>query len=241
MGSTFKVFAGKVEIVSIIKRKSDCFTQGLQFSGGKFYESCGLYGSSSWRVLDSSWNVLKTKKIANSYFAEGLVYRNGQIIQLTWENPKVLFWNVKLSKKISEKKLPLPEGWGISLHPQGYYVSDGSSKLSLLDNEFSVIKQVNVSFNQKDVKQLNELESVGGLVLANVWQTNFILVIDPNSGQVIETWDASALFSLVGDKQIADVLNGIAWDSGQKRLWVTGKKWDRVFEIKLPQSLIYQQ
>ena len=230
----------KEHVVNEIRRTPDCFTQGLVYSEKRFYESCGLYGKSKWRVVDETWKILKEQSLEPKHFAEGLVKVGDELIQLTWQNPRILVWDEKKKNLKRDLPFPLKEGWGLAKAPEGYWVTDGSEYLTLLDESFQIIKRVPVVLNGKNIQKLNELEFAKGLLLVNVWQTGNVLVVEPHSGAVLEIWNLDRIWADVFQKNPqVDVLNGIAWDAGKQRLWVTGKLWPSVFEIKVRNSVIW--
>jgi glutaminyl-peptide cyclotransferase len=208
------------------------FTQGLIFHDGYLYESTGQYGHSSLRKVElETGAVLEIHQLSAEYFGEGITLWDNKIYQLTWQSYTGFVYD-------AESFLPLEnfyydtEGWGI-IHSEGHFVvSDGSSFLSLLDvGTFEEIGKIEVKDNEKPVANINELEWVAGEIFANILPTDRIARIDPQTGKVIGWINLSGL--LGAESKSASVLNGIAYDSENSRLFVTGKLWPKLFEIEV--------
>ncbi|EFL50430.1 glutamine cyclotransferase [Solidesulfovibrio fructosivorans JJ]] len=224
-----------VQVVAAIPHDPDAFTQGLLFHGGALYESTGLYGQSSLRRLDpATGRVLSSRALAKPYFGEGLALAGDHLYQLTWREGRVFV--SRLSDLAPVRELPLAtEGWGACTLGHDLVVSDGSDKLFFYAPETMALRRtVSVTDAGEPVVRLNELESIGGMVWANVWGDTRIAVIDPASGRVLAWVDCAALAAGVTKTSPDDVLNGIACDPATGRIWVTGKHWPKIFEIKVP-------
>jgi glutamine cyclotransferase len=211
------------------------FTQGLIFKDGVLYESTGMYGRSSVRkVRLADGKVLEKTDLPASVFGEGLTDRGQQLLVLTWTSQTGYI--VKLPGLAMAGRFAYPgEGWGLARSADTIYMSDGTPQIRLLDpRTLRERSRIQVTFKGKPVPQLNELEWVEGELFANVWMTDSILRIDPSSGRVVGRIDLSGLLARHGTRAPgADVLNGIAYDSARKRLFVTGKLWPDLFEIEL--------
>lgn len=208
------------------------FTQGLVFDAGFFYEGTGLQGRSSLRKLEpASGRILKKINLEPSYFGEGITVFGDRIVQLTWQS-HVGFVYDKSSFRVLRTFAYPQEGWGVTHDGKRLMMSDGTSVLHFLDpNEYREIGTLGVHDERGPVTGLNELEYVQGLIYANVWPTDRIAVIHPRSGRV-EAWlDLKGLLG-PADSQGIDVLNGIAYDGRGDRLFVTGKLWPKMFEIR---------
>lgn len=222
-------------VVATFPHDPAAYTQGLQYVDGVFYESTGLYGHSTLRRVDpATGRVLASRALPPTLFGEGLTVVGGRLYQLTWREGRVLIYDPADLRPVSE--LPLPtEGWGMTLLGGRLVVSDGSDKLYFYDPKgFSPRGSVAVTDDGTPVSRLNELETVDRAIWANIWGETRIAVIDPASGRVRAWVDCS---SLVADTLAVDpekVLNGIAFDASTGRLWVTGKNWPKVYEIKVP-------
>lgn len=222
------------QVINRFPHDPQAFTQGLVYHEGEFYESTGLYGQSSLRkVALESGSVLEILPIPEPYFAEGLTLWEDNLIQITWKEGVGFVYNLA----DFQPKLTFTyesEGWGITHDGNNLIMSDGTSTLYFLDPvTFEVVREVSVTLDNVPVTNINELEYILGEVYANIWLTNTIMRIDPSSGKVLGTIDLAGL--LAGDPgfENADVLNGIAYDAKTDRLFVTGKFWPWVFEIKL--------
>lgn len=210
------------------------FTQGLVFDNGRLFESTGLRGQSSLREVDLETGEVKRKiDVAPVYFAEGLAMIGDRLFQLTWQEQTGLVYEKDTFKQIATWSYPT-EGWGLAYDGQSLVMSDGSAQLRFLKpDDFSVTRAITVTFNGSPVERLNELEVVDGEIWANVWQTDQILRVDAASGMVTGVIDLTGLLSEADRVNGVDVLNGIAYDPAQKRLFVTGKLWPKLFEIEL--------
>lgn len=221
-------------IVRTYVHDREAFTQGLVFDGGILYEGTGLYGKSSLRKVDlETGKVMEKYELPAQYFGEGIAIYQDTIIQLTWKEKTGLVYDKNSFKLLRRFSYPT-EGWGLTYDGKHLIMSDGSSILYFLDpRTFSIIGNIKVYENSAPVIRLNELEYVNGKIYANIWQTNNIAIIDPGSGQVSGWIDLSGLIKPQELSAPTDVLNGIAYDTDNDRLFVTGKLWPWLFEIKL--------
>jgi glutaminyl-peptide cyclotransferase len=211
------------------------FTQGLVFADGTFLESTGLYGESTLRRVDpKSGRVLAAVRLPPHLFAEGLARMRGELFQLTWREGVCIVYDERTFAKRREMTYE-GEGWGLASDGNGFLVmSDGTPVLRFLEpSTFRVVRTVTVRDGTRPLAGLNELEWVRGEILANVWQTNSIARIDPESGEVHGYLDVATLPEPPHNDP-DDVLNGIAYDEATGHLFVTGKRWRSVFEIDLP-------
>lgn len=212
------------------------FTQGLVYTDGVLYEGTGIYGDSSLRKVElETGQVLQQHDLASQYFGEGIVVLTSTIIQLTWQNHRAFIYDRNTFSETGYFTYPT-EGWGLTSDGQQLIMSDGSSMLYFRDPQtFSQTGQVQVLDGTTPIVRLNELEYIAGEVYANVWLTDRIVRIDPETGQVIAWLDLAGL-----RPPGTDVLNGIAYDKVGERLFVTGKYWPSLFEIELlPPGRIY--
>lgn len=222
------------EVARTFPHDPTAFTQGLVIRDGVLIESTGREPSSVRRVRLEDGVVLQKHELAPEYFGEGLTEIDGRLVTLTWNNGVGFVWNAADLKPIARFNYA-GEGWGLTHDGARLILSDGSAALRFLDPEtFAETGRVAVALNGHPVRQLNELEWIDGEVWANVWQTNYIVRIDPASGHVVGIIDLTGLLpvGLIKDPN-DDVLNGIAWDATNRRLFVTGKNWPSLFEIKL--------
>jgi glutamine cyclotransferase len=231
--STATALAYGYEVVNTFPHDPGAFTQGLVFSDGVLFESTGLNGQSSLRrVALETGEVLKQRDIDAQYFAEGLALFDGRLIQLTWRNGVGFVYDKDSFEPLGNFTYP-NEGWGLTQDGTHLIMSDGSSTLRFLDpHTFEVVREVAVTSEGQPVVRLNELEYVAGEIWANVWQTDAIARIDPATGAVRGWIDLSGLLP-AEERAAADVLNGIAYDAAGDRLFVTGKLWPTLFEIRV--------
>ena len=221
----------RVKVVSVRPHDRTAYTQGLLIDGGALYESTGLYGGSSVRLVDPATGELKrSRTVPQEYFAEGLALVDGRLIQLTWQERKALVYNVADFQPVAEFRYD-GEGWGLCWDGKRLVMSDGSSRLTFRDAKtFAVTGSVGVTLAGQPMDRLNELECVDGVIYANVWQSDDILRIDPRDGRVTAVIDASGLLP-PEERRMVDVLNGIAWDPAKKTFLITGKLWPKMFEV----------
>jgi glutamine cyclotransferase len=213
----------------------------LQWKNNSLYESGGNYGSSKLFQSSLDGKTLKSVKLTKEYFGEGITVLNNRIYQLTWKESKVFVYDASTFKKINELTWP-HDGWGMTNDGKNIIISTGSSILYFVDPEnFKILNQISVTDNYGPVSLVNELEYVNNFIYANVYETDFILKIDPETGNVVGKLDLSGLLQKSGMQYNAqnypgtngNVLNGIAYDSVKNSFFVTGKMWPALFEIKL--------
>lgn len=221
------------KVLHVYPHDPDAFTQGLAYENGSFYESTGLYGSSSLRKVDpESGAPYEMIYLSNAVFGEGLTIFGDTLIQLTWREKTGYVYD-KNSFELLQEFHYATEGWGITHDGGRLIVSDGSSTLYYWHPEtFEVTGTLTVRDHGQPVKRLNELEYIRGVIYANVWETNRIAKIAPDTGEVVGWIYLDGLLP-PEDRPGADVLNGIAYDAAGDRLFVTGKLWPKLFEIKL--------
>ncbi|HJP90792.1 MAG TPA: glutaminyl-peptide cyclotransferase [Pyrinomonadaceae bacterium] len=222
------------QIVNIWPHDSNAFTQGLILADGKLLESTGEEGRSSLRSVDlQTGRVLKKVDVPPPYFAEGIALLNGKIYQLTWQHKLGFIYDAQTFERVGQFNYT-GEGWGLATDGQSLILSDGSSRIRFLDpNNFRVTKTITVLDGTTPIDQLNELEYVQGSIYANVWHEDRIAIVDPQNGHVTGWIDLRGLMP-EGELQDAEaVLNGIAYDQANDKLYVTGKLWPRLFEIKV--------
>ena len=210
------------------------FTQGLVFEDGFLYEGTGLHAQSSLRrVALETGEILQLHRLPSHFFGEGITVYQDKIIQLTWKSNTGFVYRKDNFEMLQEFNYST-EGWGITYDGQQLIMSDGTSTLYFLNPEtFEEVRLIKVYDSNGPVKHLNELEYVEKQIYANVWQSNRIAKIDPQTGQVVGWIDLTGLLKLEGYRLPVDVLNGIAYDQTKKRLFVTGKLWPKLFEIQL--------
>lgn len=222
------------EIVNAYPHDTGAFTQGLIFVNGKLYEGTGQEGRSSLREVDlQSGRILKKVDLPEPFFGEGITFLNGKIYQLTWQHQIGFIYDAQTLEKLGQFNYP-GEGWGITNDGRSLIISDGSNRLKFLDSDsFRVTKTIAVTDGGAPIRQLNELEYVNGEIYANIWHDQRIVTIDPQSGRVTGWIDLRGLLQPGAVQDEEAVLNGIAFDQASNRLFVTGKLWPQLFEIKL--------
>lgn len=224
-----------ITIVKTYPHDPDAFTQGLIYADGFLYESTGAYQrDSTLRKVDlETGKVLKKQTVPRQYFGEGLTLWQGKLIQLTWRSGIGFVYERDTFQKVDEFKYK-GEGWGITHDGKSLIMSDGSAVLRFLDPEsYQEMRQVVVLDQQLPIRNLNELEYIKGEIFANIWQKDMIAIVSPENGKVLGWIDLSSLRNALGPVQKAEALNGIAYDAARDRIFVTGKLWPKLFEIKL--------
>lgn len=223
------------KIVHAYPHDTGAYTEGLFYKDGYLYESTGQAGESSVRkVVLETGEVVQRHRLPKQYFGEGIVDWKDQLVQLTWQSQTGFVYD--LASFTPQRRFSYHgEGWALTRDDTHLYMSDGTPVLRVLDPEtLAVVRRIHVTADGAPVTHLNELEWVDGEIYANVWLTDRIARIDPASGHVVGWIDLAGLFDI---SQLPDpgndVLNGIAWDAQHKRLFVTGKHWPKLFEIKL--------
>ena len=227
----------KASLVATFPHDRGAFTEGLFFQDGFLYESTGGVGRSSIRRVDlRNGRVLARRNIAPPYFGEGIVAIGAQIISLTWQDQLGFRWSLKEFKPIGRFTYQ-GEGWGLTHDGRHVIMSDGTASLRFLNPDSLVeVHRMTATADGIPVAELNELEYVDGEILANVWRTDRIARIDPVTGKVTGWIDVSALTAKARPINADAVPNGIAWDRAQRRLFVTGKNWPFLFQIKPPKD-----
>lgn len=211
------------------------YTQGLFFEEGFLYESTGQYGESSLRKIElETGEVVKRVNMSVNDFGEGIVKFKNRIYQLTWEERKGYVYDFDSFSLLYEFPYST-EGWGIDTDGTNLIVSNGSNKLYFLNPEnFSEVKTLEVFDNKTPIIRLNELEFYDNKIWANVYGQDYIITICPHTGQVLQKIDFEGILSKQDQlKYRVDVLNGIAWDKTNKRLFITGKYWPKLFEVEI--------
>jgi glutamine cyclotransferase len=221
-------------IMKTYPHDNQAFTQGLVYHQGVLYEGTGLRGRSSLRKVElETGKVLQIHQLPDQYFGEGIVIWQDKIIQLTWQSQVGFVYDRETFEQVGEFNYPT-EGWGITHDGEKLIMSDGTDTLFFLDPEtFQEIGRIQVRYGNQPVRQLNELEYINGEVFANVWMTDLIVRIDPETGEILGAIDLTGLYYPDAQYKGNDVLNGIAYDPEADRLFVTGKLWPNLYEIEL--------
>lgn len=226
-------------IINTFPHDTTSFTQGLQWYDNTLFEGTGNYGHSKLLKVDlQTGKPVKKLDLDKTYFGEGITILNDTLYQITWQEKTCFVYDSKTLKLI--KKLSYDtEGWGITNDGHSLIMSDGSSNLYYREpSTFRTLKIIGVTDNNGPVGNLNELEYVDGYVYANIWETNYIVKIDPSNGHVAGKLDLSGILEQAAKESPdpvnkGNVLNGIAYNAGKKSFYITGKLWPLLFEMKL--------
>ena len=222
-----------LEVVAEYPHDREAYTQGLFFHDGLLYESTGRHGKSTFRTVDlESGEVLDRIPFDKKYFVEGSVIFGDNLYILTWETRKAFVYDAKTLKFKASWSYPR-EGWGITTDGKQLIASDGSSLLYFMDENFKVERKVMVKLNDRPVRWLNELEYIDGKIWANVYTTDEIVIINPKDGRVEGVIDCKGLLPDELRRPDTDVLNGIAYNPETGKIYLTGKNWPKMYEVRL--------
>lgn len=223
----------KVQVVKEYPHDTGAYTQGLFFEKGHFYESTGQFGESTFREVElATGKVLSKMNFQQKFFAEGSVMLGDELFILTWLNKVAFVYDAKTLEYRQTYSYPR-EGWGLTTDGKSLIASDGSARLYFMTPEFKQERVVTVKKDGRPQRLLNELEYIDGKIWANVYTTDLIVIINPADGTVEATVDCSGLLPDKLRKPDTDVLNGIAQDPATGKIYLTGKNWPRLYEIKL--------
>jgi glutamine cyclotransferase len=225
------------EVVNTFPHDPDAFTQGLIIHDGALVESTGLERHSTLRRVElQTGKVLQKVDVPRDFFAEGMTLFNGKIYQLTWKGEKGFIYDPQTFEKTGEFTYT-GEGWGLTHDADSLILSDGSNKLRFIDpNTYQVKRSIDVTDRGRPIEELNELEYVKDEIYANVWHDNRVARIDPQTGRVKAWIDFAGLLKAGETTSGEAVLNGLAYDEAGDRLFVTGKLWPKLFEVRLKQK-----
>ena len=228
-----KVKEYRLEVVSEYPHDTDSYTQGLFFHEGNMYESTGVYGKSTFRLVDlQTGEALKRLDFGKKYFVEGSVILNDNLYILTWESRLAFVYDAKTLEYKSTWKYPR-EGWGITTDGKHLIASDGSANLYFMDEDFAQKRKVLVTIEGRPLRFLNELEYIDGKIWANVYTSDEIVIINPKDGKVEGVIDCRGLLPKSLKTITTDVLNGIAYDPRTEKIYLTGKNWPKLYEIEI--------
>ena len=223
-----------IEVVKSFDHQQSAYTQGLQFEDGVMWEGTGEYGSSRLQYTDmATGQVTVVATLPDNHFGEGITLLGDRIYQLTWQNGIMYIYDRKTLKKVDTKRYK-GEGWGLTTDGQWLYMSDGTPDIRVLDPvTLEVKRRISVVCNGASLPYLNELEWIDGKIWANVYTLNQIVIINPENGIVEKVVNLEGLLPESEYTPTTDVLNGIAYDKESGRIFVTGKNWSKLFEIRL--------
>ncbi|MBX7541108.1 glutaminyl-peptide cyclotransferase [Qipengyuania sphaerica] len=228
----------RAEVVATYPHDTKAFTQGLLWHDGSLFESTGREGQSVVREVDlETGKVIRERALPGRQFGEGLALWGDEMVSLTWRDGAIHRWDAEtLDPLATRADYPLV-GWGLATSPEGLVHTDGSATMRVLDPQtYEVLRSVDVTLNGRSLRQLNELEMIDGLVYANIWGAPYIVAIDPADGVVKKLIDLRDIVDAVDVDPTDAVLNGIAWDAKNRRMFVTGKLWPSLFEIRLVET-----
>lgn len=222
-----------LEVVAEYPHDTGSYTQGLFFNEGQMYESTGLHGKSTFRKVDmESGKALEKLDFDKKYFVEGSVIWEDNLYILTWESRLAFIYDANTLEYKSTWKYPR-EGWGITTDGKHLIASDGSANLYFMDGNFAQKKKVLVTIEGRPVRFLNELEYIDGKIWANVYTSDEIVIINPKDGKIEGVIDCRGLLPKQLRTPDTDVLNGIAYDDEDGKIYLTGKNWPKLYEVKL--------
>lgn len=228
-----RILEYRLEVVAEYPHDVTSYTQGLFFHEGELYETTGQYGSSTLRKVDlATGKAVERQDFDDKYFIEGSVVLGDNIYILTWQEHAVFVYDAETFEHRSTKTYPR-EGWGITTDGKQLIASDGTSFLYFMNENLDVQRKVQVKAGSRAVSWLNELEYIGGKVWANIYTSDEIAIINPTSGYVEGVIDCRDLLPKELRTYDTDVLNGIAYDSATGKLYLTGKNWPKLYEVKV--------
>jgi glutamine cyclotransferase len=223
-----------VNIIQTYPHDPNAYTQGLFYDNGFLYEGTGKRGRSSLRKVDlETGELISSHALPNEYFGEGIASVNDRIIQLTWTSKTGFVYDKETLELLNKVQYPT-QGWGLTTDGSRLIMSDGTATIYFLDPEyFSELKRIKIYDHNGPIQDLNELEYINGKVYANIWQESYIISFDPGSGKVLEKIDCSKLVPQKYKNDRDNVLNGIAWDKKNQRLFLTGKRWSNIYQVEI--------
>lgn len=222
-----------LEVVAEYPHDTESYTQGLFFDQGQMYESTGVHGKSTFRKVDlETGKALQRLDFDKKYFIEGSVMWKGNLYILTWESRLAFVYDAETLEYKSTWKYPR-EGWGITTDGKNLIASDGSANIYFMDENFALDRKILVRLDERPVRFLNELEYIDGKIWANVYTSNEIVIINPKDGKIQGVIDCRGLLPSHLKTDTTDVLNGIAYDEKTGKIYLTGKNWPRLYEVRL--------
>lgn len=232
-GSGSEVKHYKLEVIAEYPHDVTSYTQGLFFNGGQLYESTGLNGKSTFRVVDlQTGEARKRFDFDKKYFVEGSVMFDGNLYIMTWENRVMFIYDAETLEYKSTHRYAR-QGWGITTDGKQLIASDGTANLYFMDGNLKLDRKVVVRLQDRPVRWLNELEYIDGRIWANVYTSDEIVIINPRTGKVEGVIDCTGLLPRNLRTDSTDVLNGIAFNPQDGKIYLTGKNWPRLYEVRL--------
>lgn len=223
----------RLEVVAEYPHDTESYTQGLFFHEGQMYESTGLNGKSTFRKVNlETGEAMEKINFDRKYFIEGSVMLNGNLYILTWESKRAFIYDANTLEYKSSWRYPR-EGWGITTDGKQLIASDGTANLYFMDENFALDRRVVVKYEDRPIRFLNELEYIDGKIWANVYMSDEIVIINPKDGKVEGIIDCTGLLPKKLRTPSTDVLNGIAYDEKTGKIYLTGKNWPKLYEVRL--------
>ncbi len=228
-----KVKEYSLEVIAEYPHDTESYTQGLFFNDGQLYESTGVNGKSTFRKVDlETGKALEKMNFDKKYFVEGSVIFGDNLYILTWESRVAFIYDAKTLEYKSSWRYPR-EGWGITTDGKQLIASDGTANLYFMDENFALDRRLVVKYDEKPVRFLNELEYIDGKIWANVYTSDEIVIINPKDGRVEGVIDCKGLLPKELHTPMTDVLNGIAYNEKTGKVYLTGKNWPKLYEIRI--------
>jgi glutamine cyclotransferase len=221
----------KPVILKIIPHDTNAFTQGLLFQDGKLYESTGLYGKSTMRIVDTNGSILESRSLPSEVFAEGCALFGGLLYQITWKEQVCVTYKMP-ELQIAGTLQYEGEGWGLTSDINNLYMSNGTNVVTVRDKSLKVLKSIPITMAGKPLININEMELVGDKLYVNVWFSDFIFEVNLASAAVTRIIDCSEIVAKEASADEQNVLNGIAYD-GKGQFYITGKNWKNMFVVKI--------
>lgn len=222
-----------LEVVAEYPHDTESYTQGLFFHDGQMYESTGLHGKSTFRMVDmQTGEAVKRLDFDDKYFVEGSVMWKGNLYILTWETKMAFIYDAATLEYKSSWKYPR-EGWGITTDGKQLIASDGSAYLYFMNENFALDRKVRVTIEDRPIRFINELEYIDGKIWANVYTSDEIVIINPKDGKIQGIVDCRGLLPKELRTPTTDVLNGIAYNPADGKIYLTGKNWPKLYEVRL--------
>jgi glutaminyl-peptide cyclotransferase len=220
-------------IIQTIPHDGSAFTQGLFYYNGKLFESTGIYEQSTLRIIDTSGGITLKKPISYQFFAEGCAPFQNKLFQITWKEQTCFVYSMPNLLCI-DTLFYTGEGWGLTTNETNFIMSNGSDTLYFRNQRFEIVRKLPVTISQKPLTNLNELDYAQGSIFANVWFSDYIFEINPQTGKTQRVIDCSAIVAREAPTSDQAVLNGIAYNPQNKQFYITGKNWKNIFIVELP-------
>jgi glutamine cyclotransferase len=223
------------KIIKVYPHSRNSYTQGLIYENGYFYESCGEYGESALKKTKlETGEIVMSNNMEQNYFGEGLAQYDGKLYQITYREHTCFIYDKKTFENKGKISYDFAEGWGLEFNGKNFLFTDGGSNIYFLEPQnFTMVDKIEVCDNEDAISNINELEIIKGLLYANVYTKNIVLIINMKNGKVEGKIDFTGILPASDYANTTDVLNGIAWNPENGHLFITGKKWPKLFEVSI--------